>query len=400
MIRRIAIDAGRLIAVGACVVGIWHSLALARADHLVQKDTPESLRAAIEIMPDGWPYYLRLSQLQPEHADALLTESLRLNPYNAQADIELALSEEAEGNYGHAEALLLQAYAVDRTYLPRWSLTNFYLRRNNEEGFWKWARSAASIPSGDVGQLFALCWHVTQDASKITGAVLNDNPILVRQYIGFLLAHDQVEEVAAVALRLVRLGDREADRPLLLAAVNRLVIANDAGSSWALWRQLMDRQWVVADRTLPNNARFQREPVPVAFDWALPEYQGLHSWPGAGGLESEFSGSEPENCTVAEQTVVLAPGRYRFNYSYRTADIAEGTGIRWQIEDAKSSAKLAQTDDLASTTLKDGALEFTVPQERALVRLKLEYGRELGTPRITGTLVIPSTGIEAIPIRE
>ena len=62
----------------------------------------------------------------------------------------------------------------------------------------------------------------------------------------------------------------------------------------------------VADLTVPNNGAFLREPLPVSFDWALPEYQGLHSWPGASGLETEFSGSEPDGCTIAEQIVVLS----------------------------------------------------------------------------------------------
>ena len=47
------------IAVVWCA-GIWNSWELARADYLFRKDTEESVRAAIRLVPDGWEYYMRL----------------------------------------------------------------------------------------------------------------------------------------------------------------------------------------------------------------------------------------------------------------------------------------------------------------------------------------------------
>jgi len=35
---------------------------------------------------------------------------------------------------------------------------------------------------------------------------------------------------------------------------------------------LIEQHWVEADSTVPNNAEFAREPLPVTFDWSLPEY--------------------------------------------------------------------------------------------------------------------------------
>jgi len=65
----------------------------------------------------------------------LLTTSLRLNRYDAQADIGLGLQFEADGDFGRAEKKLLEAYEVDHTYLPRWSLANYYFRRDNIPAF-------------------------------------------------------------------------------------------------------------------------------------------------------------------------------------------------------------------------------------------------------------------------
>jgi len=340
---------------------------------------------------------MRLAQFDRGHARELLATSLRLERYNAQADIELGLQYEAEGDFGRAEKLLLDAYEVDHTYLPRWSLANYYFRRDNMPAFWAWARSAAEMPADDIGPLFQLCWRVSPDPERITGAILNEKPELIRQYLGFLLAKDQLLAVADVVPRLVRNGEPETDRPLLFSVVNRLVAVNDAAEANALWHLLIEQHWVVADTTVPNNAGFAREPLPVSFDWSLPEYPGLHSWPGPSGLETEFTGSQPEDCTVAEQAVALTPGNYTMAYAYRTSDIPPATGIRWQIIDAKSNAVLADSTDLSSDELQHSVLAFSIPPGTPLLRLRLAYRRALGTPRISGTLVVRSTQIQARP---
>lgn len=385
----------RTIVAGVCCLGIWSSWVLARADYLFKQDTEASVRSAIGLEADGWAYYMRLAQFDPAHARELLTTSLRLNRYDAQANIELGLEYEAEGDFARAEKQLLEAYAVDHTYLPRWSLANYYFRRDNMPAFWSWARSAAQMPADDVGGLFELCWHASPDAKTITAALLNEKPELLRQYIGFLLSKDQAGEAALVAPHLVAAGDAESDRGLMFNVIDRLVAANDAGGASGLWRLLIQRQWVVADATVPNNAGFHRDPLPVSFDWSLPEYQGLHSWPGPSGLETEFAGTEPEDCVVAEQAAAVKPGDYTMRYEYRTTEIGPGTGLRWKVLDAKSNAMLGESADLSSEATRQAEFGFSVPAGTSFIRLRLAYRRALGTPRVSGTLLVLSTEIEA-----
>jgi hypothetical protein len=90
----------KIVVAGACCFGIWGSLALACADYHFRQDTEESIREAIRLMPDGWECYMRLAQFDRAHARELLTTSLRLNRYDAQADIELGLQYEADGDFG------------------------------------------------------------------------------------------------------------------------------------------------------------------------------------------------------------------------------------------------------------------------------------------------------------
>jgi hypothetical protein len=382
-----------MIVAGACCLGIWCSWEIAHADYLFKMDSEESIRSAIRLVPDEWEYYMRLAQFDREHARELLTTSRSLNRYNAQTNIELGLQYEAEGDFGQAEKLLLDAYEVDHTYLPRWTLANYYFRRDNMPAFWSWARSAAEMPADDIRSLFELCWRVSPDPEKLTQAIFNEKPEMIRQYLGFLLAKDQLHAVAGVAPHLVRSGELDADRPLLFYVVNRLVAANDETAANALWHSLIQQHWVVADITVPNNPDFAREPLPVTFDWALPEYPGLHSWPGSSGLETEFTGSQPEECIVAEQVVMLTPGSYTMAYAYRTSGIPSDTGIHWNIIDAKSNTVLAESPDLSSDTLRNSVFAFSIPSGASLIRLRLAYRRALGTPRISGNLVVTSTQV-------
>jgi tetratricopeptide (TPR) repeat protein len=383
----------RVMLAVACTVGIWYSLQFARADYLFQQDTAASVREAIKAVPDSSVYYMRLSQLDRRDAHDLLMRALSLNHYNAQAEIELGLQYEADGDFALAEKHLLAAFAVDDTYVPRWSLANYYLRRGNLPAFWGWVHKSAEMPSDDMGALFELCWRVSQDPKQLSAAIVNDNPELLRQYENFLLGKAQLTAAADVAPRLLQFGTAEADRPVLFEVLNRLVAANDGIEAQSLWKKLIAKQWVVADAAEPNNGDFAREPQPVSFDWSLPEYSGLHSWPGASGLESEFTGSQPEECTVAEQALMLAPGKYVLSYSYRTADIAAGTGIRWQIVGAKPENVLSESPDLSSDASEQGTMTFIVAPDSPLQRLRLIYKRALGTPRIEGQLMLKSVRI-------
>jgi tetratricopeptide (TPR) repeat protein len=376
-----------------CVWGAWSSWKIARGDYLLRQDTVTSVRSSLRLVPDNPAAYMRLAQLDEDHGRQMLETALHLDPYNAQADIELGLLYESEGDPARAQTLLLRAFEIDRTYTPRWSLANFYLRQGNLPAFWQWSRRAAEMPPEDIGALFDLCWRVTPDPKVIADAILNDNPSTVRQFIVFLLTKDQIDAAAELAPRLIRTGKPGADRPLLLAMVNQAILDSDAGAATKTWHALIQSHWIVADDSVPNNRAFSRDPLPVGFDWTLPSETGLHSWPGPAGLAVELSGDEAENCTIAEQTVALEPGNYTFAYTYRTSGIAPDTGITWQILDDKTGAALAVSPSLASDSTQNAEIPFTVSQGVSLIRLHLGYQRALGTTRVNGTLAIQSTSI-------
>jgi hypothetical protein len=401
--RRIIALAIRVSVVCACLLGIWESWKFNRSERLYYRGTPESIRAAIRAEPDCWWCYTALAREDDPHAEELLSTSLRLNPYNSDAAIDLGLRYEADGDIQRAESLLHQAFEVDRTYAPRWSLANFYFRRDNLPSFWIWARRATEMPAEDIGALFELCWRASPNAKTIEANINEDNPDVVRQFIMFLIGKDQPTAAVHPALKFVSIVPRESDwlqnsdRRLFFDTVDKLIAVNDAAGANALWRGLIRAHWIVADSSIPNNPLFARDPLPVKFDWTFSSYAGLHSWPGSAGLETEFAGQEPENCTIAEQVVSLPPGNYLLESSYYTRSIAPNTGIRWEISDPKSEMLLANSSPLSSDSSARVRFSFSVKPDLPFLRLQLAYHREPGTTRVTGALVVTSIQIQPAP---
>jgi hypothetical protein len=388
--------AWRLTVSGLCAAGIWSSWNFLRADNLFRSDTANSLRAAIRLEPDAWKYSMRLAALDEANGLQLLETVVKLDPYNAEADVELGLRLEAAGEYSQAEKRLLNAFAIDHTFLPRWSLANFYFRRDNMPAFWHWARMAANIPSDQTEPLFELCWRASTDSNEISRNILNDNPSLIEKYLSFLLEKNQLPAAADTAHLLMRFGDPATDDSLEFSLIDRLIAAGDGSTAKELWSALIEKHWVIADQSAPNNPNFARDPLSVGFDWSLHPTTGIRSWFGAPGLETEFSGLQPEDCTILEQDLVLPPGNYVIEYAYRTEGIAPETGIKWQIVTPGSETPLAESPDLSSESLEDAKFAFTVSPSTSVIILRLHYRRALGTTRVAGKLTVHSVQIHPV----
>jgi hypothetical protein len=128
--------------------------------------------------------------------------------------------------------------------------------------------------------------------------------------------------------------------------------------------------------------------------WAFPAYTGLRSQPDEKGLTTEFNGTEPDECRIAEQTVFLPPGDYVLTYSYRTAGIRAKSGIRWQIIDSsRRGTPLAESAELSSDHLQQSSMFFSIPKDSALLRLRLAYWHSPGTSPVSGTLFVQAPQI-------
>lgn len=389
--------AWRVLLTLACVWGMWWAYRLLRADIEVRKGTPDGVRAAIGWDPDAAEYYLRLSELEPEHAEALLEKALALDPYNARAAIDLALAAESRGDFGRSERLLQQAFRANRRWLTRWTLANYYFRREAMERFWDWVRKSAEMPAEDLTPLFDLCRRAGGDAERIRREAVTDDPQVLRQFVLYAArlsstADGQWAEAAEkTGARLAARGTKDQDLGRLLELTDRLVDIAPSRAS-AVWSALMGSGWIAADGGQPYNGTFARTPLGAGFDWRMPVTAGVQTLTGPAGLEIEFSGKQREECTIAEQ--VIAPGTTagRMLYRYRTTGIAPASGLRWEARE-ENGAVVGASADLSSETEREDGFRFEA-KAAGTIRLRLAYKRAAGTKRVSGKLAVVSIRME------
>src|SRR5436305_198803 len=126
-----------VVILAALAAGGWFSVRLAQANTQFLRRTPASVARALELMPLDTEYLeFRALQLEYEGAEAgaLLEKAASLNPRASAARIRLGLAAEMRSDFPAAQRWLEEAARIDRQFEPRWTLANFYFRRQDAEG--------------------------------------------------------------------------------------------------------------------------------------------------------------------------------------------------------------------------------------------------------------------------
>jgi hypothetical protein len=400
---RIARFLGIAIAVaGFAAAAVW-SARLGWADYWFRKETLAGTERAIAITPDRASYYYRLALLssddRPARATEALERALKLNPADAQSWIDLGLQYEAGGDNARAGRCLLRAAEEDAEYLPRWTLANYYFRRNDPPRFWFWAKQAAGMAYGDPLPLFRLCGQMEEDGKLIVRLAIR-NPSVRAGYLAYLVGQNRTDLVGPASRSVIE-ENREVDTPVLLAVCDRLLEQGSAGEALDIWNGLAETGRIPRGVRLAGsaitNSTFSTAPTSRGFDWRLPEVDGVDaaSEESPGGLRLTFSGRQPERCETLAQFVPVEENRtYSLRSRYRTSGIAAGTGLAWRVTGANGSGSFGEASDLSAEDEREDRVSFVTPAGCRLVRLSLVYQRSLGTTRIAGYVVLRSVAME------
>jgi len=396
------------LAVGAALAGLamagaW-SIREGWADYRMRQETVTATEAAIALTPGQAEYHARLAWLlsnhDPRKAKEALGRAVALSPWDARSWIELGLRAEAEGDSARSEECLLRAAKADNTFLPRWTLANYYFRHDDLAKFWFWAKQAAAMVHGDAQPLFLLCGRVEEDGKLIDRLQIRA-PEVQSVYLSYLLGRNRVDLIGPAVERLVA-ANREADVPLLMTAGERLLEAGRIQEAAELWNRQATagrvgfRTAAGAGEQLAANGDFAVPPASRGFDWRLPALDGVSvsREENARGLRVTFSGREPEDCEVLAQLVPVSEKmQYELRFLYRTRGIATGQGLGWRITDASHGTALGEGAGVASEEDAEGRLTFATPAECRLVRLALRYHRSPGTTRMEGFLILRTVAV-------
>jgi tetratricopeptide (TPR) repeat protein len=392
----------KAVVLAALLVGIVWNLRLAVADLAARRNSPDGTRFAMRWMPGNGAYAAQLADelyaSDPVAAKSLLQKAVRLNRFDAASWIQLGLLCESADDLPQAEEFLLQAARVDSTFLPSWSLANFYFRHEQADRFWNWAQKAAQMAPDDATPLFRLAWYASPNAAAIENRLQIRRPAVEVQFVNFLITQGDPLAVSQAASHLLATGAGESTE-VLLSACDWLLAQKKTALAFGLWNGLASRLSYSAPGggQLVTNGSFGRPPTSHGFDWHVMTVDGVSSYLNAdpNALGFEFSGEEPDGFTLMTQTVpVQARKAYALAVDYRSDGIAPGSGLSWAVSDERTGTVLARTTSLSSGT--GGAYAcFTAPDGTAFIRLSLDYQRQPGTVRVEGKLALKEVRLSA-----
>jgi hypothetical protein len=401
----------KAVLLAALMAGIVWNLRLAVADLAARRNSPDGTHLAMRWMPGNGAYVAQLADelyaSDPVAAKSLLQKAVRLNRFDAASWIQLGLLCESGNDFPQAEESLLQAARVDSTFLPSWSLANFYYRHEHPDRFWNWGQKAAQMAPYDATPLFRLAWYASPDAAEIENRLQMKSQALQVQFVNFLIAQGNAPAVSQAASHLLASGTGDGTE-VLLTACDWLLAQKRPDLAFKLWNGLASRTSYPAagGGQLITNGRFGRPPTSHGFDWHVKTVDGVSSYLNAdpNALGFEFSGEEPDAFTLMTQTVPVQAGKgYTLAVDYRSDGIAPGSGISWTVDDERTGAALARTASLSSEQNGQQGGEhgstayacFTAPDGAGFVRLSFDYQRQPGTVRVEGKLALKEVRLSA-----
>jgi hypothetical protein len=363
-----------------------------------------SAQLALSLTPDDAEYHFRQWQGQADSdtGNSELDRALELNPRYTAAWIARGLGAETAGDRREAEAALLHAARMDRTYMPRWTLAGFYLRHGDLADFWIWARNAAEM-AYDPASLFQLCWQASGDPREILDRAIPPQPRIRRAYLDFLVRTKRLEAARPLAEEIGRTAD-SSDLARLLEYCDSEITRRHAAPALEIWNVLAARHVIPYGALEPSagvsltNGDFSSQPLLRGFDWRTARVEGASLSIDTLRREMEVSleGRQPEFCDFIEQYVpVMSGAGYRLHYRYRTQNLAAETGLGFSVLDARTEREFASGEvAAASGDWRDGAFSISTPAGCQLMRILLHYRRPSGAMRAEGGAVFTRFWLE------
>lgn len=371
-------DAARLaVAAAASLVAAWWVVKTSAVDALARSKPAAAAALApahpapqLALASEGVDLGMgRIDPAQRRRAD----EALAAEPLAAEPFLLAGLAAMSSGRGAEGQALLEEARRRNPRLRPaRLFLFDRYLRTGRVE--------EAGI---ELGALRRLVPGVAGALAPQLAALVRDErigPQLIR-----VLARDPDVQQAVLS----RLAESGADPDLILRIagasptarapdglpwqrqlLGSLVQRGDMARALRLWRDFSGLPAGPDDKAV-HDGRFQGLPGAAPFNWGLNSGSaGVAERIPAPALQVEFYGRETVD--LAQQLMVLRPGRYRLRFRAEGNAKGDDSRLAWRILCAGSNAPLAEfvlRDVTAAPRTMGG--EFTVPAGCAAQSLRL-----------------------------
>jgi tetratricopeptide (TPR) repeat protein len=385
------------------------------ASRLAVVPASDSLKKAVRLAPGNAEYLARLGRWEffaaqrPQESADHLRQAIRLNPWPAQYELDLASALAALGDSEGQRRALDRALGNDPTD-PRvaWEAANWSLVRGDIATALARFRVVIQYDPENTYAALDLCWHSTHDVHRILETAVPPQNAERLAFLEYLYVHQELAAAKVVWQAVAASG--EAVQPAYpLSFISALISAgqwDDAGRSWKQL-QTLDPQLRAynPEGNLITNPRFEEPLLNSGFDWSVNPPAGVtlntdttELKDGGRSLLVEFSNSTALSAGVS-QTVLVAPQkRYSFTANWKAYDLRSLAPPRWVVRDAATKQPLFTSDTIVgSTSWRSVRSEIpTGAQTRALEVLLM---RDSSAP-ISGKVFLDDVSLGPVAGRE
>src|SRR5947209_2617523 len=260
-----------LAALACCWFGYW-SAETTYVRYIARYSSPSAQETAIKRASGDADLYANLAKMDPAQAMQAMQKAVELNPNDSSLWIQYGRAAEEHKDFPRAEACLLRAVRLDKTFAPRWSLAELYFRTHDSTHFWPAMNSALVSSYDDITPLFGEAWQLTSDADLIL-SVIPDRPDVLTQYLNYLVNEKRRVDLALpVAIRLAGRADA-GSAPALLNICDRLLEGGRAEDAAGIWNALSRSKLVPYPPLNPQkgailtNSKLLQPFLASGFDW-------------------------------------------------------------------------------------------------------------------------------------
>src|SRR6516165_12204038 len=176
-----------------------------------RRGTTRGLQLAVRLDPQrseyhrtlGRVYQYSLDSVDPQGALQQLNSAARLNPYDAQAWLDLGAALELQGKIDQAEACLRRAdFLAPNLPASQWTIANFFLLRGNVDEAFRHFRVVLSGTDTYTQTVFNTAWKASNDPKQILDELIPSQGLRQFDYLYYLLGRQRWVEAQDVWTRI------------------------------------------------------------------------------------------------------------------------------------------------------------------------------------------------------
>ena len=356
------------------------------AAHYLGRDTREGYERAVRLEPHnprnwyllGRSYLYDLEQPDPVKAVGALRKSVKLDPFSAEAMLDLAIAYDGEGDTAEARAALVSAQRVYPLSADvAWSYGNFLLRQGEQEAAFTQLHTALELDPKRSAEAFSRALQLQPDSNVVLDRVVPTTPATYLPILHMMSGAGDLETAQQIWFRLVGLHQKVPLREVV-PFFDALIHARRLDQAAQLWPQavaIMENPppadpagsmlWDGGFESGFRGGGFSWRFTPVSRDVQI-SFDRAEKHSGEQSLRILFNGRENLNFEDACHQFVPDPGKsYLLTGWVKTQSLTSSEGVRLQVGAfTKAGVVLVQSGEVHGTQpWTQLQLAWTAPQD-------------------------------------